>query len=656
MNISKDKLDKIRAQVGNEIIFSRNYKQPKVYNTWQKNEDLAYQRKITTQDATRTNIDLGRGEEYISTLLSKIDNSITFKFKKRKDSQLQRVQRLNALKLIDQQNDDWDIKDLAGKEQMIVYGRAIFSYYAESVDGIYKPHLENIDVYDFLIDPSAGGIDLERAFYMGNYGVIKTKEDLRAGVKAKIYMKAETERLIEGNGNADELSQEESNKRNRQYAQGTTSGQKQIVDTDKYVFWRWFTTFEGKRYYMLIQESSGAIIEIDEMENRFASGLYPYWTYARRPSLTEFWTPSPLDGVREIFYTQAVSINQAVDNSEQINNPQRIVNVGAIGNLSELKYKRNGIIRVKGDIDINRAFQTVITPSIDNPIKVFDKLEAIQEKASGLSGGSKGVAEEDKVGIYEGNQANAADRFGLYNKSYSFGYKRFGTLYQWGVREHLTKKVAVEMIGPNGVSQEEVARRDIFRKNEDFTVSAESSQAEIALSETDKKNKLQFLTANMANPTQNPKKAYETSATIVGFGEEEIRELMDTSDFGDAQLMSEAERDIEDILDGKRVKPNPGATTAYKQRFVDFMQHNEDDMDDLQKMRMFAYVESLDQIIISNMARMMNNKIMKQQLEMASVPSEQPPNGTAIPPGGEGTGMPLPPTTDPLTANAPTGI
>ena len=67
--------------------------------------------------------------------------------------------------------------------------------------------------------------------------------------------------------------------------------------------------------------------------------------------------------------------------------------------------------------------------------------------------------------------------------------------------------------------------------------------------------------------------------------------------------MSEAERDIEDILDGKVVTPNRVANAAYKQRFVDYMMDHEEDMDNEQKFRMVQYIESLDEIIISNTVR-----------------------------------------------------
>src|SRR5437879_296783 len=109
--ISKDKRDKIVAQALQELIFARRYKQGKVAN-WQKNEDLYYGKKTAPQES-RANVDLGRMQEFVHTLLSKIDNPLVFKFTKRKESQLKRVARFNALRQTDQQADDWDIKDIA---------------------------------------------------------------------------------------------------------------------------------------------------------------------------------------------------------------------------------------------------------------------------------------------------------------------------------------------------------------------------------------------------------------------------------------------------------------------------------------------------------------------------------------------------------------
>lgn len=610
--IPKEIRDKIVAQALNEIVFARNYKQGKTKN-WQKNEKMYYGLKEPT-DSSRANVDLSGMSEHVETLLSKVDNPLTFKYVKKKNSQLRRVERLNALKTQDANIDFWDLKDIVGKKQCIIYGRAIYSYFADSPNGEYKAHLENVDIYDYLIDPSAGGIDIEQAMYMGRYGVIKTRSDLRKGVKDGLYLKYETEQLVEGASNTNSTTQEEVNKYPRRRDQNVWTTTVEISGSDKFKFWQWYTTFEGERYYLLLSEDGSRAIRVEKLKDIFASDLYPFWTYAYIPDLTEFWTPSPCDKVRELIMAQSVSINQMLDNAEQINKPMKVVSVGAIEDLASLKYRKDGIVKVKGDIDVNRAYQTISTPSINTPLEVYDRLDIIKQTASGVTAGAKGVSEDDKVAVYEGNQMNVADRFGLFNKSYSFGYKRFAKLYELGVREHLTKKKAIDVLGPDGIDIEYVGRRDIFRKDDDFGVLVEASNAEMQISEGERQRKVAFLTQEAQNPNINAKKATEMRLSIAGFNEEEIRQLMDTSEFGDAELMAEADRDIEALLDGKDIKPNRAATTAYKQRFVDYMTDHEEDLDMETLMRFDAYIQSIEPFIIENMVRMAENQIQKERM------------------------------------------
>ena len=609
---------KIINQALEELQFARNFKQGKVQN-WKVNEMLYYSRKVSPE-ASRSNVDLGQMSAFVHTLLSKIDNPLVFKFIKRKESQLSRVKLLNGLRVIDQQKNNWDIKDIAGKKQAIIYGRTIYSYTAQSDNQKYKANLENVDVYDFLIDPSAGGIEIEKAQYMGRYGVIKTKSELMQGVKDKMYLKTETDRLIEGSSNATESSQEQTNKQARTYDTNVWNQQKEISGSDKFKFWEWYTTYEGCRYYLLLQETGAVAVRIEKLSELFTSNLFPFWTYAAFPDLTEFWTPSFCDYVREIYMAEAVSINQLLDNAEAINKPQKVVNIGAVENLAELKYRRDGYIQVKKDFDVNKAVQTISVPSITTPIDVFQLLEGIVEKASGVTAGAMGMSDEDKVGVYKGNEANAADRFGYFNKAYSFGYSHFAKLYEWGVKDHLIKKEAIDILGPDGVEVVMASRRDIFRKDEEFGLNVESSNAELALSQEEKNSKLVFLANNAQNPVQNPQKAYELSATIAGFDEDTIRQLQDSGDFGDAKIMSEAERDIERLLDGDKVQPNPGANTSYKQKFVDYLKDHQEDIDQDQFQMFVGYIESLEEIIMRNMVQEANRALFKSKMEQINNP------------------------------------
>lgn len=619
--IKKELRDKIVAQSLGEISFDRRYKRGKT-PLWKVNEDLYYSNKKKSDEA-RANVDLGQMQEFVHTLLSKIDNPLTFTFQKRKESQLKRVARLNALKDYDANRNDWDIKDMAGKKQMAIYGRAIFSYAAQSYD-IYRPQLDNVDVYDFLIDPSAGGIDIEAARHMGRYGVVKDRYELKGN---KSYLQTEVKELLAGKGNNTERPQEELDKQNRTYANKHDAPQKETASDDKFVFWEWYTTYEGVRYYLLLSETGAKAIKVCPLTDLFTSDMWPFWTYAAYPDLTEFWTPSPCDYVRELIMAQNVSINQMLDNAERVNKPQRIVDVSAIKNLAELKYRRDGYIKVTPGT-ASTAIKIVETPSIDTPLQVFDKLETVKQTASGITAGALGVADTDgRATIYEGNQANVSDRFGLFNKSYSFGYKRFGVLYMHGVDENLTKKIAVDIIGPDGIEQEKISRSDIFKKGEDFGVITESSNAELSLSEQKKRNLSAFYSALLGRPDlANQKVIIEELGTVAGASPEKVRQLLELDLYGDAEVMSEAERDIEDLLDGKMVRPNRMANTAYKQRFVNYMDDHEEDMDSEQMFRMIQYVRSLDEVIVANTIREAREQAQREMnAQMTQQGGQKPP-------------------------------
>lgn len=629
--IRKETRDKIVTQALEEIEFARRHKKGKI-QSWQKNEDLYYGNKKKPEES-RANVDLGQMQQHVHTLLSKIDDPLTFLFEKRKEAQLSRVRRLNALKEFDADRDNWDMKDIVGKKQAILYGRAIFSYSASSHEG-YMPNLDNVDVYDFLIDPSAGGIDMDRAYYLGRYGVVKNRSQLE---KDSRYIQTEVKTLLQGSGNATEMTKEEVNKQNRTYANKHERAVLENDDEDKYKFWEWYTTYEGKRYYLLLSETGSTAIRVERLKNVFASEEWPFWSYAAYPDLTEFWTPSPCDYVREIIMAQSVSINQMLDNAERVNKPQRIIDVQAIKNLSELKYRRDGYIKAAPGTS-NSAMKIVETPSINTPLAVFEQLEGIKQSSSGVTAGALGVADSDgRATIYEGNQASAADRFGLFNKSYSFGYKRFAMLYENGVREHLTKKISVDILGPDGIEVENISKNDIFKKGESFAHLVESSATELRLSEQNKRTQTAFLSSLLGRPDlANQEVVIEKLSQVSGLSEADIRRLQQKDEFGTAEVMAEAERDIEEILDGKEVRANRVANTAYKQRFVDYMQDNAEHMDEEQFRRMALYVQSLDEIIVSNMRRMARDTAQRElamsggRPQQASAPRQ--PGGSQMQP------------------------
>lgn len=676
--------DKIVAQALKEIQFDRTYKQGKIRN-WQINETMYYSKLIKQSFATginygqlstpgaigtsRSNVNLARMQEFIHTLQSKTNTSLVFKYKKKKESQLERVERLNALKEQDRDTGFWDLKALVGKKQAFIYGRTQFCYYADSYDG-YASHLDNVDAYDFLIDPSGGGIDYEMAQNMGRYGVVKSKEDLEDGMEAGMYDENATLAIIQGTGNNTESPQEETNKLNRVYGQNTI-GRKELQSDNKYKFWEWYTTFynpntkKSDRYYLLMMERAGKAIRVCPLTDMFGAtkdyplSPWPFWGYAAFPDLTEYWTPSEADYARELIMAQDVSINQMLDNSEAINKPMRKVQVGAIENMAQLKYRRDGLIMVKQNIDINNAYQIIETPPITAPLQVFDKLEQILQRSTGVTDQAKGISnDQETLGIYEGNKEEADDRFELLNTSESFGYKRFAKLYELGVRENLTKKVAIEMIGPDGIKEEMVNKNDMFKKDDTFGVTVEASDAEDQESKQSQEMKLKFLTDEFDNQVTwsvmktiiNPKKMFEMKAKIAGFDEDDIKELTDVSEYGNAELMSEAAKDIETLIEGDPIKPNSGANNAYKQKIVDWMTDNQNQLISTKGLfeRFVAYVQAIGPIVIKNEARALNQHLINT-LNNGGV---APPDATGLP-SSTGALAPVAATQPQATQNLP---
>lgn len=634
--INKQTRDAITSQVLDEIQFARDAKKPKITG-WHKNEDLYYSNKKVNVD-DRANVSLNEAQSFVQTYLSKINSPFNFKYQKGEEADFEAAEITNALKDKDSKVGRWNFKALLARVQLIIYGRYIFEYHADSTNG-YKSHLTPVDVYQFLIDPSCGGLDMEQAFYMGRGGIIKSKEDIKAGIKSGKYLRTEGNELISGTGNLSDETQEDQDASNRWINLVTKN--KVLERTDQWKFWEWYTTYEGERYYVLITEDGGKAIRIEKLTDIFKSGKYPFFSAAALPDLTEFWTPSPLDGVREAIMAKEISINQMLDNGEAINRPMKAFDVEAVKNPALLKYRKDGLIPVKGGVKISDAVQFFPTAPIQTAIQVYDKLAEILQINSGVTDAAKGHASETQVGIYEGNQAATADRFSLISDSEADAQQRFAELYLDGLDEHLNTKVAIEMIGIDGVEFKEVSKKDIKRNNP-FNVMVITAGQEETMQNTEKRNKLTFLSAkgNDQSGIYNKKVLGEMEAAIAGFNYDEIKYMLDTKNDGTTKLMAECAEDIQEMLDGKVIMVNDMANSAYMQKMKDYLRDNKDYMLKHPEIAniFFDYMNRLQPVVMQNMTNEMNKQLTAEGLPslmgqangmsgQALVPNVAPNNG-----------------------------
>lgn len=600
--------EKLKNQFVRHLSVSRRHKKPRI-ESWKKVDDMIANKKIEFADTT-VHIPLGKAKGFLNLWLSKIDNPLTFKYGMGEISDMRKAKIMNAIKEKDQTIGRWNWKDLMGKTQAGNYGRAIYFYTARSPKGVYESEMSMIDVLRFHIDPRAGGEDKEKARWLGWGGVELTREELEAGIKEGEYYKKETEDVLAQGGNTGKRTEEDLYEDYRYSSINNTGKNETEFDEDVFRFHRWFETINKQRYLILTTDD-GSVIQAKEIEEEWASGLWPIWTWAPNTSPTEFWTLGEIEYQMYVFLAQEASISQLVENSDKINKPQRAVNTDRIKNLSQVKYRRDSYIEVEGDTDVKEAIMDMTVPPLESPIIVYDKLETVQASATGMTAGTKGMAEEDKVAIYEGNMQQVGDIFGLLNKSYAEGYYALAQLHKHGVMEHLTKSMAVKIAGKDGLQIEKVTKRDVKTKV-DYDIMIESSNAEAQSNNVDKKNKMTFLGGYKGDPIVNPKVAFEVGAGIAGFDEDDTKRLLDTSDYATSEIIADANDIFQKLLDGKQVDPYEGATTVFLQELTKLYWSNRSDIDTQKSIMIENYIEAHLPIVEANMSRDLLNKLTEQ--------------------------------------------
>jgi len=93
-------------------------------------------------------------QSFVQTFLSKINTPFNWKYIKGEEADLEPAKIANAIKDKDSKLGNWNYKATLARTQLVLYGRYIFEYHADSIDKQYGSHLSNVDVYQFHIDPS----------------------------------------------------------------------------------------------------------------------------------------------------------------------------------------------------------------------------------------------------------------------------------------------------------------------------------------------------------------------------------------------------------------------------------------------------------------------------------------------------------------------
>jgi hypothetical protein len=617
--------EKIALQLSQEYENGLEYKQGRVAN-WQRIEDLYFGRVKKTVKG-QFNVPLPIMSGFVDTMHSKVDEKTIVRFKEAHESLYRNTKKTQAFWDAESNKDDNDFasKDLNVKKLAIMSGRGIWRVFGESKPK-FKFNLRPVDHYDFYIDPMTRG-GVENARYLGEAGIWLSRQQLIDGANDGMYDAKAVDTLI--NGQSEDTIKDNDdkyrNKANRLNALGLTGTMFNFQGEGMTQFIESGTTYKGKRMYALWNYETKLIIRLEEWDKVFESGMWAWKSWATHEDEFNFWSKGPCDDILPVAESIAVLFNQELTNRNRRNMGQRAYDPEMFPNAALLEFRPDGLVPTAAGATKTRQIASGIyqfeTPELQGTINLVEYMDNMLGTKSGITAGSQGAAEEQKVGIYQGNLQQIADRLGLVNKSYTKCWRAIARAFVWACKEHLNEQMAVRLIGENGVEWDYLRGRDID-PNVDILVESGSAELEVAL--VKKQSRSNALAALNADPALlavvNPKWRAEQTLLAGDFTDEEVRVAMDTETTGNKTVMARASEAINDIVAGKTPKLFRGANTAFQQKIVDFALDNTDDNLDLY-MALMTYSEAHDAIVEENMVR----EAMRRRSQTGLPPEEAVP-------------------------------
>jgi hypothetical protein len=568
------------------------FRQPRL-DTITQIEDL-YLNKAKKALKARFSVCLPIMGAFIDTLLSNIDQPPVIKFGHKEEADRKKTKKVTAAWESDSQDptNDWAIEDLDAKKFAAFSGVGIMKYHAES-DPKYSSHLEANDYNDFVCEPK-GGADLEKHFYLGQENIFKTWADLKKGAKKETYDDSQIRKLKrattdEGYKRNDTLYQ---TRKNRYQALGLNPEDEEYIGEAMYRLTEWGMVYNGIRYYLLFDYETGIWVRCEKLKDVYASDLWPWVAWHTHRDKRVFWTKGPADDMIPVCENSNTIFNQALENRQNANFGQRAYDAKMFPDPSELEWRPGGLVRAKASQMMKRISDGVYEfktseLSIRGTIDMISFMDSFWGQKTGVSPSKQGVAErQKKVGIFFGELQEIAKKFGLLNKYFKRCWVQLGLRWLHGIKEHLTEKFMVKIIGEKGEGWEEMVNDDLdWKVDPDIIITGGSADAEADVIK--KQNQQIAINDIAANPVLaghvNPRWVVEQKLSRAGYEEADIKRGMDVENFGYEETITEAAIENQKLMEGKEVRPNRKAVIAHIQRHMDLADTVDNEIRDMEE-------------------------------------------------------------------------
>lgn len=600
---------------------------------------------------------------FVDTLHSKIDEGVALSFDPTKEGAKKTARKVTAVYEEESAPDKgaWSIHDLGVKKLAIFSGRGIYEKYACRESGIFRDKMGPVDHWDFVTEPQGGGM-LDKHLFKGRININRSKEELLKGAEKNIYHKRQVAKLVSAyfsNETKKNTKLKDFKVTRTQHLGGSGNDEEHnYVGSDQYGLVEWVMYFEGEWYNMVFNYEHQVWIRFDKLEDVYSiakiipgRGAWVSWATHYDPFV--FWSIAPADSVRPIGYTMKKVVNLTLDNLQKRNWDMTAYNPAIFPDPQEFLYREDGLVKanVKATDSINRHIYKFETPDTTNiTINLVDYLNNFLGEKTGITPGSQGKAEEDKVGIFFGNMQQVADRLGLTNKMYEMAHVQIGQNFLGGLLDHMPEKQLVKLIGNEGVSWDEELRRAEIRKT-GFRVTVKGGNAEAQANEVAAQRRERALDRIKGDQglrgAVNPEWYAREILQLGGYDQEDLRIALDVKNTADDELLSEAARAIDDILEGEKPRKNRGATTGYIRKIIDFA-YDSEDLDEATFKKLLAFAEEHIEIAKRNMARKAGQMLAANAMAQRGVTQ---PAGGQVPTQGVSAEQP---TTTPTPADAVT--
>ena len=629
--VQKSLADKLTRIAIKQLLESTKFKQPRMEQI-KKYED-AYVGRVQSKLRQTFNMPNLVFSGMVDTLISDFDDPISLKFKEQDPADYKAIKKVNAHWKVEasslRSSARWDLKCRWDKKMAIFSGRGIQKTYADSTDG-YRNHFYTVDYRYFHNEPQGGG-NLEDHLFCGEEAIFKTREQLEEGVEEGIYDKEQVAKIISKLGDSeykDNVRGIYGDKLNRFTAMGLDAESNNYVGQEVLNLCEWEMTYGGKRYHIVFDPWTQEWIRCDLLKDVFSSDLYQWTSWSTHEDPKVFWNKSFADD----FYVVGDGIKTLLD--QELTNRQKR-NLGAkgydkkffpdVGKLDAAQYRPDALvpITVPEGKSVKDGIFMFETPELQGTISLVNFFE--QEL-----GKHTGVTEIQQAATGKGKGANvqytilqqAQKRIGSKAKSYIECYQEIGLRYMFGLIDHMTEAISVKVLGKDGFAWEELKRSDLkFKKPFDTEIINQTEEDKSNVLGKDQKIKaIEMISGNPELLQQNNPKVLNEMIWrhIGGMSDEDITEVTDLGNYGQKDILSEADSAINKLMKGKMPKVYFDATSGFIQRIHRFERANQNELGP-EKSKMFLdYIDMHMQIVQENMA------YQAKQMQMQKAASGQP--------------------------------